>query len=136
MEQKDYLLREIDKIGLILIAIWQKIFGGKVSLATSLENQIETVKEMLLNEAKFDLDKFLDSDNEESNKYLCSFESFNVNNIELLAKCISQIGFNEKSNNSKRYLEKALQLYDLCNLKSNTYSFERETNILTIKNAL
>ena len=136
MEQKDYILREIEKIGAILIAIQQKIFGGKKSLTTRLENQIETTKAMLLNEIQFDLDKFLDLDIQESNEYLCSFEGFNIDNIELLAKCISQIGFNQKSNNSKKYLEKALQLYDLCNLKSNTYSFEREANRLTIKNAL
>ena len=136
MEQKDYLMREINKIGLILNAFRQKIFGGKENLTTNIENQIETAKGMLFNETKFDFDKFLDSDKEESNEYVCSFEGFNVDNIELLAKCISQIGFSEKTTNSKKYLAKALQLYELCNLKSNTYSFEREANIQTIKNAL
>ncbi len=136
MEQKDYLMREINKIGLILNAFRQKIFGGKESFATNIENQIETAKVMLFNETKFDLDKFLDSDKEASNEYVCSFEGFNVDNIELLAKCVSQIGFSGKTTNSKKYLAKALQLYELCNLKSNTYSFEREANIQAIKNDL
>jgi len=136
MEQKDYILREIEKIGLILIAIRQKIFGGQDRLAINLEKQVDDAKGMLLNELNFDLNKLLLLDNEESNKYLINFEGFNVENIERLAECISQIGFSNKSDRSKKYLEKALQLYELSNLKSKTYSFERERNILTIKNAL
>jgi len=136
MEQKDYILREIEKIGLILSAIRQEIFGGQDRLAINLEKQVDDAKGMLLNELNFDLNKLLLLDNEESNKYLINFEGFNVENIERLAECISQIGFSNKSDRSKKYLEKALQLYELSNLKSKTYSFERERNILTIKNAL
>ena len=136
MEQKDYILREIEKIGMIISAIRQKLFGGQDRLAISLENHVDDAKGMLLNELNFDLDTFFLLDNEESNKYLIDFEGFNVENIERLAECISQIGFSNKSDRSKKYLEKALQLYELSNLKSKTYSFERERNILTIKNAL
>jgi hypothetical protein len=128
---------EIEKIGAIISAIRQKIFGGKDGLAAiTLEKQTEDAKGMLLDEANFDLDKFLALNLEDSNEYICSFEGFNVENIELLAKCISEIGINDKSDSSKKYLEKALQLYDLCNLKSKTYSLERETNIEWITNLL
>jgi hypothetical protein len=136
MEQKDYLLREIEKIGAIVSAIRQKIFGGKGNLAITLEHQIENAKGQLLNETNFDLDKFLDLNIEESNGYILSFEGFNVENTEILADCFSEIGFNGNLENSENYLEKALQLYNLCGEKSNTYSFERETNINAIKNIL
>ena len=136
MEQKDYLLKEIEKIGVIVNAIRQKIFGGKENLAITLEHQIENTKGELLNETNFDLDKFLDLNTEESNEYILSFAGFNVENIELLAKRLSEIGFSDNCDDSKKYLEKALQLYNLCNLKSKTYSFERETNINAIKNVL
>ena len=133
MEQKDYLLREIEKMGLILIAIRQKLFGGKENLSITLENQFKAAKNMLLNETDFDLDKFLSLNAEYSNEYICSFEGFNVENMELLAEYISQIGFSDKS---QKHLEKALQLYELCDLKSKTYSIEREANINMIRNAL
>jgi len=136
MEQEDYLLREIEKIGIIMNAIRQKIFGGKENLAMTPEEQIETTKGMLLNEVNFDLDKFLKLNVNESNEYICSFEEFSVESIELLAEIISKIGFSDKCDNSKKYLEKALQLYELCNEKSKTYSLAREANIDAIKNAL
>jgi len=105
-------------------------------LAITLENQIENSKEMLLNEMNFDLDKFLTLNTEELNEYISGFEGFNVENIELLADCLSQIGFDGNCDNSKIYLEKSLQLYELCNLKSKSYSFEREANINAIKSVL
>ena len=134
MEQRDYILREIEKIGTILSAIWQKIFGGKDNPAISPEKQIENARGMLLNETDFDLDKFLELNIENSNEYIGSFNGFSVENIELLAESIFEIGVSDKCDNSQMYLEKALQLYELCNSKSKTYSLERETNINAIKN--
>lgn len=136
MEQKDYLLREIEKIGLIISAIRQRLFGGKEGLAINIEQQVEAEKGMLFRELNFDLDEFLLLDVDETNNYLNKFEGFNVENIENLAEFISQIGLNEKFDQSNTYLEKALQLYELINRKSKTYSTEREKKIITIKNAL
>ena len=136
MVQRDYLLREIEKIGVIMSAIRQKIFGGKENSAIILEKQIEDAKGMLLSEMNFDLDKLLDLNIEDSNEYISSFEGFSVENIELLAENISEMGFDYKSDNAQKYLEKALQLYELCCMKSNTFSFEREANMSEIKNAL
>jgi len=121
---------------MIISAIRQKLFGGKENLSVTIEKQLMDVKEMLLSGTNFDLDKFLSLNIEDSNEYISSFKEFSVENIELMAECISQICFSDNSSVSKKYLEKALQLYEFCNLKSKTYSLEREKNIETIKNAL
>ena len=136
MVQRDYILREIEKIGVIFSAIKQKLFGGKDNLSITVENQIENIKGMLLSEMNFDLNKFLELDIADSNEYICSFEGFSIENIEHLAECISKIGFDDNCEDSKKYLEKALQLYDLCNSKSKTYSLEREEKIKEIKENL
>jgi hypothetical protein len=136
MLQRDYILREIEKIGAIVSAMRQKLFGGKGNLAITLERQIEDIKGMLLNEINFDLDKFLDLNTESANEYISTFEGFCVENIELLAESIAEIGFGGKCDNPRKYLEKALQLYELCNLKSKTYSLEREANINAINNVI
>jgi len=133
MEQKDYLMREVEKIGMIISAIGQKIFGGKGNTAITLEEQIKDAKDMLFNGADFDMDKFLNSTIQDSNKYISGFIGFNNDNIELFANYLFQIGLSNKSDNSKKYLEKALQLFELCNLQDKTYSFERESNIKIIK---
>jgi len=136
MEQRDFLLREIEKIGAIMSAIRQKFFGGKGNLAITLEQQVKETKAMLLNKMSFDFEKFLDLSVEETSEYIKTFEGFSVENIEVLAEIISEIGFNNKCDNSQKYLEKAQQLYELCGFKSKSFSFEREAKINAIKNSL
>jgi hypothetical protein len=136
MEQKDYILREIEKIGKIIIAIQQKLCSGEGSSSASIENETIALKAKLLKEVDFDLEKFLQFDSEASNDYLNCFKGFSIENIEILAGFLSQIGFSEKTDQSKKYLEKSLQLYEIINLRSKTFSFDRETKIQAIKNAL
>lgn len=153
MEQRDYILREIEKIGLILNAIRRKLFGGKAGSAFAEADaaaDTETDKEMEpgigFSELGIEMDTFLPMDTADTDKYLSQIKGMNVENIELLADCLVQMGTSESSgqvetdnSNSEsaqnnQYLLKALQLYHLCNLKSSTYSFSRERKILMIEN--
>lgn len=140
MEQRDYILREIEKIGLILRAIKQKLFGGKTedSNDNAADNVADTVgsreteMQLLYEELGIEMDIFLPMDTAETDKYLSNIKGMNVDNIELLADCLAQMGAAEESALNNPYTIKALQLYHLCNLKSNTYSFSRERKILMI----
>lgn len=136
MEQKDYILREIQKIGAMIRAIGQKLLGGKDNLAITLEHDLLEVKGMLLNEINFDFDKFMIINEEDSIQYLQSIDGFNNENIEELAELLAQIGYNLKSDASKNYFEKALLLYRFINQSTKTFSFERENNIKKIENLL
>jgi hypothetical protein len=136
MEQKDYILREIEKISKIISSIRQKLFWGKDNLAIITEQERNDLNGMLLKEINFDFEKFLELNPEASGEYLSNFEGFSIENIESLAELLSQIGFIDKSEQSEKYLEKSLQLYELAILKSKTYSFDREMKIQMIKNAL
>jgi hypothetical protein len=136
MEQKDYILREIEKIGQIISYIRQKLFGGKDNLPIFTESKKIELNGLLLKEINFDLEKFLKLNHEEAYKYLGHFGGFSIENIENFAELFFQIGFSEKTEESKIYIEKSLQLYELTILKSKTYSFDREMRIQKIKSAL
>ena len=88
---------------------------------------------MLSGESDFSLHEYLSLGKEESNNYICGFKGFSPENIELLADLIFDICFTVHPVDSTTHLEKALQLYELCNLKSKTYSFKRESKMLKIK---
>ncbi len=137
MEQTDYILKEIEKVGVVLKAIRQKLLHDTDNLSISIEKHIGETKERLRDELFFDFDKIFLSDAQELDSYFNAFNGFNTDNIERLAEYVSQIGFiDNNSARSKEYLKKALQLYDFCRQKSKTYSFEREEKIAAIKNAL
>ena len=59
MEQKDYLLREIEKIGLLLQAILGRIRGSKESYAFANEHEFREIKENLFDETGFKMDNIL-----------------------------------------------------------------------------
>lgn len=136
MQHEDYIIREIEKFGLIINAVRNMLFGGKDNFPITVENKMDEAKRMLLNEISFDLDMFLALSDEKTSEYLSRFGGFNIENIESLAKVITQMGFSAQSENSEKYFEKALLLYRFCNLKDNTYSIDREINITAIKSEL
>lgn len=96
MEQNDYILREIEKIKQIISAIRQKLLKDNQNLAIGIETQKVNINELFLNELNIELEEFLRLNIEDSKKYLLDIKGFSVENIEMLADCISEIGFNNK----------------------------------------
>ena len=136
MGQEDYLLREIEKIDIMLRYILSKLIGYKEDTAITIERQFEETKELLFNEINFDLDSFLKLSELDSKEYISQLKGNSPGNLELLAEIISQLGLNENIGDKRLYLQKALQLYEFCNLIDKTYSLDRESKISKIKDTL
>lgn len=135
MQQEDYILREIEKIGQIMLYIRQKLFGGSDNLATTPERQQTSLSEMLLEEAQFDVSYFLSCNELGALTYMNRFPGFNVENRELLADCLAEIGFSA-SLNASNYLTKALYLYQSCNALSQVFSFTIDDKIRKVSDSL
>ena len=136
MEQKDYLLKEIEKIGLLLRAILNKLKLNTDNGAITLENQFDQEKELLLNEIGFNIDEFALLNDSDIEQYLSKFEGIRGINLELLADVLREVGFKAENNMTNAYFEKSLKLYELCNSLDKTYSFEREGKIEELRNIL
>ena len=136
MQQKDYLLREIEKIGLLLKMIFNKIVGKEENYALKVENQFEEEKELLLHETGFNIDVFLLIEESGIEHYISKFDGIRGSNIELLADILKAMGEKTDSAKTKEYLKRALRLYELCNSIDKTFSFDRERKINEINNAL
>ncbi len=134
MEKRDYLLREIEKIGMLLAMIINRISGNKESYAIRMEKQFEEEKEMLLREAGFDLEFFISLEKAEVEPYISKFEGITGSNIELLADMLKEMGLNTNSDIRNEYLEKAMNLYELCTTLDKSFSIDREFKISEIKN--
>ncbi len=166
MEQRDYILREIEKLGVILRAIMTKIFGGNANNPLPQEKQFEEVTQELLENANFDLRAFIRMDDARAIKYLEDRMDFNIPNLEDLALILEKLGVAEPgateplpplSLNAEpgineplmagpfelqlveiRYLslKKALLILEHCRDTDHTYSFERESRIGALKTAV
>ena len=135
MEQKDYLLREIEKIGLLLRALITRLVGF-TNISDDTSRQILETKELLLSETNFDVDSFLRMDETETKKYLASFNGLNVENMELLAEFLVVQSNSANDLDRKRLLKKALNILVFCRETDKTFNMKRETRIENIENSL
>lgn len=136
MQQRDFLLREIEKIGLLLRAILDNLMGKSENLGFTTAYDFEKTNDLLHTETGFDLDHFVSLDEASGKTYLDQFTGLNVMNIELLAELLYLSGIREQGDKRNVLLEKALQLYNVCENTDKTYSFERQSKINRIKSAL
>jgi O-acetyl-ADP-ribose deacetylase len=133
MDQEDYLLREIEKIGVLLKMIFDKIAGKEGTHALSVKNQFAEEKGLLLDDTGFDIDLLLSLETSEIEKYLFGFNVISGSNIELLADILKEMGMEPGIVRNKEYLTRAAQLYEYRNSSDKTFSFERERKINEIK---
>lgn len=136
MQKEDFILREIAKIGLIMLAIRNKLLGVRENLAAPFEEQIEEIKTDFLERIDFDIDLFVNLDNNDTEEYISQFVGFNADNLTSLAQIISEIGYLNNPDLSLPYLEKAAYLYELACQKDGVYSFVRESNMEALRNKI
>lgn len=134
MEQKDYLMREIEKIGAMFNAIRQKLLGGSGDSSWQNAFTAERAKGELSVQLNTDIQLFLKMSMSDTKAFLLNMEGFTIENIEILADLIAEIGLRDDCREKKQFLEKSVQLYDLCNAESNTYSIARQTKMRTLMN--
>ncbi len=136
MDRKDYLLREIEKIGLMITMIFNKLTHKKEEDSQSEQDQVEEAQGLLLQEIGFDVDVCFSLENSEIEQYISTIEGISGANIELLADVLHVMGEKSEPEMTNAYLEKALKLYELCNSMDRTFSFDREGKIREIKDTL
>ena len=132
MEQEDYILREIEKIGRMLMMLLGKLIPSRKSESVKTERLVKEAESQLLDEAGFDLEHFIMLDEKEKESYIDNYHGFNCANIELLADVLAAMAEKGEKPRYGQYLESALQLYHICNLLDHTYSFDREGKISQI----
>ena len=133
MEKKDYILREIEKISILLQYLIGKFMPAKTQ--TEQQKTEELINKELVENFGNDLDFILNLPNENFDLELSKNKGFNYENIELLADLLYTLGNNQLENN-KVYLLKSLELYRYIDEKSKTFSFERSSKINTLKSLL
>ena len=161
MEQRDYILREIEKLGMLLRAIVTRVFGGNANNAVPEEKRFDEVTSALMENAGFDLKAFIRMDDALAIKYLEDRRDINIPNLEDLALILEKLGateplpplplnaepgikepqiagtFDLKPVEIRNLsLKKALLILEHCRDTDRTYSFERESRIGALKTVL
>lgn len=122
MEKRDFIQAEIEKLGFFLQRLLANFLNSN-SAANSIE-AINSVTNELKSELDFDLPLFVSLSKDEMKKYLSNFK-FNEQHLEKLADLMTELSSSKANNESKAYLTKTIEILDLVDELSNSYSFER-----------
>jgi sulfur carrier protein ThiS len=133
LASRDYLIRQIEEMGLFLAILLRRILKMKE------ENQQETVesvvKESLLQELKLDIDQVVVLENSDflavAKRYFTSEDQ-----LEKLADILKVLGQDVGQSLSlpkTNYLLKALFLFTHLQETSSAFSYERRTKIMELK---
>ena len=131
MEQKDFILREIEKISIML----QYLIGKFIPSKTIQEQQTteELINKELQEHYGNDLNFILNVNRSDFETVFSKNKGFTYKNIELLADLLYTLGNNQYLKDTI-YITKALELYEYIDTKSKTFSFERTDKINKLKN--
>jgi hypothetical protein len=122
MEKRDFIQAEIEKLGFFLQRLLANFLNSN-SAANSIE-AINLVTNELKSELDFDLPLFVSLSKDEMKKYLSNFK-FNEQHLEKLADLMTELSSSKANNESKTYLTKTIEILDLVDELTNSFSFER-----------
>ncbi len=135
MNQQDFLLKEIEKISQVLIALINKLTGS-----INFENEILQINKSLIEQFDFDI---LELEESKDQTLVSKLDNFNNRNLELLIELIIEIIHknnlikNNTKIDSEKLVSKGLFLINHINLISKDYSINRQNlhnELIKLKN--
>ncbi|MFB6320712.1 hypothetical protein [Saccharicrinis sp. FJH54] len=127
MRQEDYILREIHKIGELLLAIIGKL--QKKQDVAQINNELDELTSL----TDLSVDELLQLEPGKMVQVLEKLESFNIRNMELFAQTLFEMhGYFDK-NRANMMLERALFILEYLEEREKTFSMSRQDLIAAIK---
>lgn len=134
MEQRDYLLRQIEIMTQTLANLIRRLLGLK---EINEEEAVQATDEMLMDSLNISVAEILNTPLDNMVDLILSKESIHETNIDLFAEVLV---INAKASvdleRKRRLFERALTLYKWLDKKSGTFSIERHQKMNEIENYL
>ncbi len=123
MPQRDFMMREIEKIGAMLRMLIRRRFEQKDT--KDGEEEIAEIAEGLALESNVQLEELIDLKKEEFDAYFEKQTGFNADNLEMLADLLAHISEFADQEKSIKYKQKAIELYTYIDETEKTFSMQR-----------
>lgn len=136
MQQSDYILREIEKISIIILGLLGKL--------TRTNKEGKQIKENALNEAAMefetnanvDIGTVLRTSSVGFDQLFTSINGFDERNTELVADLLVAMGEIALPESKKQFFVKAMEVYIYLDHSGKTYSIDRATKIRQLQTFL
>lgn len=132
MQQRDYLLRQIEQMSQVLVVLIRKLLGLKSDKVE--EQTIQTTDEMLKEHFDISMDELLSISLEDVAEIITQKKGLSISNLELFAEVmvINAKACSDISEQIKLF-EIGRELYQWTDDKSSTFSMERQLKMKEIE---
>jgi hypothetical protein len=131
MEQRDYILREIEKIGMMLLAIVGRL--RKAATRREFEQEMELIDIDIKELFGMSIISLVRLPDEQFFPILENSAAYNDTNIELLSDMLSEVAGGLEKGDSEAALLKAIKLIEFADVRSRTFSFDRQSKLDSLK---
>lgn len=132
MEQRDYLMRQVEQLGYVLGKMLSKLLFLKENGTVSTETVYQVFKE----ELDFDINELIDIEKDKLIDTLRNDPRLRTVNLEKLADIFLFVAENTNSNKRDQLFRKSLMIYQYMEGQDNTYSYSRNLKIAKINERL
>jgi len=134
MEQRDYILREIEKISVMLLAMLGKF--RRIKSKKQFEQERAMIDSELEEAGELSIDKLILFSEEEILSFINKNKGFDHRNMELLAELLITFARNLPENESRNLNQKALLILEYIDRETRTFSMDRSLKISSLKEKL
>ncbi len=136
MEQRDYLMLQIEQLGKVLGKILNNFLGLKS--AGKVEQGIETSYSQFKNELDINIEELISVSKDELKKYILE-RQLKEEHLEILSEYFKELGDSKMSINKSEanlFLSKTIELLEIADEISETISFTRENEKTILQNKI
>lgn len=136
MQQSDYILREIEKISVLILGLLGKLSRRKKEGEQMNEEAFREAKVEFETNANFDIQTVLCTGPDAFDQLFRKTSGFDERNIELVADLLVAMGEIAVAEDKKQLFEKAMEVYVYLDRSGKTYSIERASKIRQLQTYL
>ena len=129
MQQKDYILREIEKISVMIMGLLSKMVKRSKENKVLDEKEFKDISQSMLSEGNFNIEAFLNIEEDQFDSYFKLDHGFDSKNTELIGDFLAMMAEIALFEQKKLYLTKAKQIYSYIDLTTKTFSVDRVTKM-------
>ena len=127
MEQRDYIQREIEKMGAMLLAII-----GKLRLISENNGQVQKVEMIdpdIIEATGYTLSQIAEASPAEIEQSIRSLNGYSEENLELISDILADISLISEGEESKKQRGKAILILEWIDNQGKTFSFARQAKL-------
>ena len=134
MQQRDYILREIEKISVLILGMIGRL--RRIETGKQFEQERESLYKDVQEATGMTINKLLEVDIDDMEQLLTRENGFDNTNIDMLSELLYEFSFHLEKDERELCIRKAIFILEWLSQEERTFDLERERRLSEYRDAL